>query len=397
MNEGIFSNFSKKNPLLLRNTIQFFRIKPAAALGFLFSSSSLMIAIWATALPFIKQKLMLSDGQLGLILLLAPLGSLTGVALSVKIFAKIKVGQWLGWGNILYAVLISIEVLSPYVWLFGVALFFRGMMGFLNGVAVNTVASRLESTYGRRLLSTCHAMYSVGGAVGAGFAALLFSFGLDSSIQIVTMMLIIIAVITGLKKIYSQQNYLIHSGAGFSMPSKSILGLSFICLVLFMTEGSVVDWSSIFLQRELQAPNYLISVGYGGFSIAMTLGRLNGDIIIPKFGEKKIVIVGSLVAALGTLLVSISSLPVIVILGFICMGLGCSCVVPVLFGASARIPGISAVQGFGMITSGGLIGFLAGPSLIGFISEQWSLFLGFIFVFIMLLAAFLAGLRNKFL
>jgi MFS family permease len=383
--------------MLLQNTFQFFKIKPVAALSFLFSSSSLMIAIWATALPFVKQRLALSDGQLGLILLLAPIGSLTGVWLSTKIFGRIKVGNWMGWGNIVYGVLICAEVLAPTQWAFGIALYFRGMMGFLNGVATNTVASNLEKEFNRRLLSTCHAMYSVGGAVGAAFAATMFGFKWGSQYQIVAMFCIVTGIILLLKKNYIRHDYLIHSGSGYQVPNKSILGLSFICLVLFMTEGSIVDWSSIFLQRDILAPMYLISVGYGGFSIAMTLGRLNGDMIIPRLGDKNIVVYGAIMAAIGVLLVSISFHPAMAIAGFIITGIGCCCIVPVLFTAATYIPNISPVQGFGMITTGGLIGFVAGPSIIGFISEQWGLHIGFSFVFIMLLLAALVGWRNRFL
>ncbi len=383
--------------MLLGNTIQFFKIKPVAALGFLFSSSSLMIAIWASALPFIKERLQISDGELGLILLLGPLGSITGVLLSMRIFAHIRVGAWLGFGNIVFCILISTEVLAPNVGIFGTALFFRGMIGFLNGVAINTVASNLEKQYNKRFLSTCHGMYSIGGAVGAAFAALLFGFKLHSGYQVIAMLVIVTSVILSLKKIYNKHDYLIHSGGGFKFPSKSILGLSFICLVLFMTEGSIVDWSSIYLQRNIAAPLYLISIGYGGFSVAMTLGRINGDLIIPRIGERKIIIYGTLIAAIGILIVSLSSIASLAIFGFILTGIGCCCIVPVLFSAAANIPHISAVQGFGMITTGGLIGFLLGPSIIGFISEKWNLSLGFFFSFIMILLACFAGYRNKYL
>ncbi len=106
---------------------------------------------------------------------------------------------------------------------------------------------------------------------------------------------------------------------------------------------------------------------------------------------------GTLAAGLGFLLVSLSPFPWLAIAGFILVGAGCCWIVPVLFGAAARIPHVSTVQGFGMITSGGLIGFVAGPSVIGFISEQWNLSIGFLFVVMMLLLASFTGWRNRFL
>ncbi len=383
--------------MLLRNTLQFFQYRSVASVGILFTTSSLMLGVWAAALPFIKERLQLNDAELGLILLLAPAGSLTGVAFSTRIFGSIKVGRWMGAGNIAQSFLFCVEVIAPNIWIFGIALFFRGTLGFLNGVAVNTVIPRLEKEYNRRFLSTCHGIYSVGGAIGAAFAALFFSLKINNTTQVVLMSGLLTVMVLSQRKEHLKHDYFIHSGSGYKLPNKSILGLSFICLVMFMAEGSVVDWSSIYLQRDLMAPLSLISIGYGGFSVAMTLGRLNGDTYIPRFGDKRIIIGGTLTAALGFLLVGLSPFTWLAITGFILVGIGCCWIVPVLFGAAGRIPDVSAVQGFSMITSGGLIGFVAGPSVIGFISEQWNLSVGFLFVVIMLLLASFAGWRNRFL
>jgi MFS family permease len=383
--------------MFFKNTRQFFQYKDIAAIGFLFSSGSLMLGVWAAALPFVKQRLNLSDADLGLVLLLAPLGSLCGVFLSVYLFAKITAGKWLGSGNIISVLLLAAEIMAPGKWWLGAFLFIRGLTGFLNGVCVNTVAGMLEKKHNRRFMSTCHAMYSIGGGLGAGFAALCFSLHIETNTQAIIMAITVGLVILLLEKYYRAHNYFIQSGTSLQLPGKSVVGLAFICLVLFMTEGCVLDWSSIYLKRDLQVPLYAISLGYAGFAIAMTIGRLNGDIIIPKLGEKKIVVAGVLLAAAGILLASIGSFTPLVIIGFVFTGFGCSCVVPVLFSASAKIPGVSAVQGFGMVTSGGLIGFVLGPSVIGFISEQLTLSLGFCFVFVILLFAAIAGWRNRFL
>ncbi len=383
--------------MLLKNTVQFFKYPDASAVGFLFSTSSMMIGIWAAALPFVIKRLGLSDADLGLILLLAPVGSITGVIFSSQIFGKIKINNWLGFGNLAQVILLAIEVTAPYLWVFGLALFFRGLLGFLNSTANNLVVPKLEKEHGRRFMSTCHALYSIGGVISAGVAAIFFSFGVSSSIQIITMAVVLSVIILYLRKFYLKHDYFIHSGSGYRLPNKTIIGLSFICLVMFMAEGSVIDWSSIYLKRELMAPLSLISIGYGGFSVAMTLGRLNGDIYIPRLGDKKIIVGGTLLAAIGFLMVSFSPSPAFAIAGFILVGMGCCWIVPVLFAAASRIPDVSAVQGFGMITSGGLIGFVVGPSIIGFISEQFNLSIGILFVAVMLLLACFAGWRNRFL
>jgi MFS family permease len=138
-------------------------------------------------------------------------------------------------------------------------------------------------------------------------------------------------------------------------------------------------------------------MGYGVFAIAMTIGRLNGDYIVSRTGNKKAVIGGCLMASAGFVLVIATPIIFITLLGYIIIGFGCSCIVPVLFRASANIPGLSKVEGFAMVTTGGLIGFLAGPSLIGFISEKVDLSAGLSLLIIMTIVAAIVAWRNQFL
>jgi len=159
----------------------------------------------------------------------------------------------------------------------------------------------------------------------------------------------------------------------------------------------VADWSAIYFKEVMDAPKALISLGYAGFSIAMTIGRLNGDSIVSVLGNKKTVIIGALTAAAGFFLVVVTDYIGLAIAGYVIIGFGCSGIVPILFRASANIPGVSKVEGFAMVTTGGLIGFLAGPSVIGIISEKASLSKGLSLLIVMLGMAAVVAWRNKFL
>lgn len=382
---------------MFKNIFSFIKTTPAFAVGFLFASGSLMLGIWVAAIPAIKERLHFSDSQLGLSLLLAPLGALTGVYLSTKLLSKIEVGKWLLAGNILFCFVVIMEVTAQSRIVFWIAMYLHGINGFLNGVSANAVVDLLEKKYNRRFMSSSHAMYSIGGGISAGLAALFFAININSYLQSVLMAAFIILVIILFQKHLLVHKTIIHSGSSLRFPSLSILGISFICLVIFMAEGCVADWSAIYLKETLSSPKEIISLGFAGFSVAMTIGRINGDELIPKTGSKRIVIIGSLLGATGFLLVAFSLNTLMAIGGFVLVGFGCSCIVPVLFSASANIPGVSAVQGFAMVTTGGLIGFLAGPSVIGFVSEILDLSTGFAFVFLMMLLAAFAAWRNKYL
>jgi MFS family permease len=382
---------------MIRNFISFIKNKPAFAVGFLFATSSLLFGIWVASIPGVKERLQFTDGSLGFSLLLSPLGAITGMILSARVFSKISVGTWMYTG---YSILCFVMVLlinsvnRPMFW---ICLYCFGVVGFLNGVSANATVNMMEKKYNRLFMSTCHGMYSLGGALSADIAALLFVLHVQSRWQIMLVAFIILLVLLSNKKYLIANKEIIHSRSAFKLPSISILGISFICMVSFMAEGCVADWSAIYFKEVLFAPKALISLGYAGFSVAMTIGRFNGDMLITKLGSKTVVVSGALLSAAGFLVVVTAPVVIVAIAGYIMVGLGCCCIVPVLFRASANIPGVSTLEGFAMVTTGGLIGFLTGPSVIGFISEKADLSKGLSLLILMgLLSAYVAW-RNHFI
>jgi MFS family permease len=382
---------------MLRNFLSYIKLKPVFAVGFLLCCTSLLFGTWVAAIPSVKYRLGLNDAGLGLSLLFSPAGALTGVLLAPKLFNKIPVGKWMIGGYMTTSLIMTALINAQSQLMLWLCLYFLGLVSFLNGVSVNTTISTLEKQYGRQLMSTSHALYSLGGGISAGLAAILFGVNIESGWQIVIVTAIIWAILFINKNYLLAHNNTIHSDSGIRLPSATILGISFICMVIFMAEGSVADWSAIFLRETLHLPGKFASLGYGVFAVAMTIGRLNGDTQTTKRGSKQVVITGALLAAAGFILVALSVHFSMALIGFIMIGFGCSGIVPVLFRASATIPGVSAVEGFAMVTTGGLIGFLTGPSLIGLISESLNLRIAFVLIITMALLAAYAGWRNKFL
>ena len=382
---------------MIRNFYSFIKNRSSFAVGFLFSTSSLLFGIWVASIPGIKARLGFTDGTLGLSLLLSPLGAITGMLLSTRVFSKIPVGKWMFSGYLILCCIMMLQVNSVNRLMFWTCLYCFGTISFLNGVSANATVNLMEKKSNKLFMATCHGMYSLGGAVSAGIAALLFSLHIPSGWHIVMVAVVIMLVILSNKNYLLDNRDIIHSRSAFKLPSITILGISFICMVSFMAEGCVADWSAIYLKETLFAPKALISLGYAGFSVAMTVGRLNGDMLISKLGSKNVVVAGSLLAATGFLVIVTSSVIMLAIVGYIMVGFGCCCIVPVLFRTSANIPGVSTVEGYAMVTTGGLIGFLTGPSVIGFISEKTNLSKGLSLLIIMGLLAAYAAWRNPFI
>lgn len=372
-------------------------LRPVLAVGFLFACSSLLFGSWVAAIPGIKERFAFTDGSLGLSLLLSPLGAITGVFISTKVFSKIPVGRWMFGGYLLLCGIMILQINAfskPMLW---VCLYCFGLVSFLNGVATNASINIMEKKYNRLLMSSCHALYSLGGVASAAIAAVLIYLRVPAGWQIVMLAALLMTIIASNRALLLANTEIIHSGSGIKLPSASVLGISFICMILFMAEGCVADWSGIYFKEVLNAPKEYVSLGYGSFAVAMTIGRLNGDYVVSKVGNKKTVIWGCIIAAAGFLMVVTIDVLVLVLLGYIIIGFGCSSIVPILFRASANIPGLSKVEGFSMVTTGGLVGFLAGPSLIGIISERAGLAVGLSLLVVFTLAAAAVAWRNPFL
>jgi MFS family permease len=382
---------------MFRNFIAFIKHKPGFTMGFLLSVSSLLLGIWAAALPAIKQRLGLTNQTLGLSLFLSPVGSLTGVLLSSWLFSRIKVGKWLLAGPLLQCLLFIAMVTVQYRLVFWLVLFATGLVGFFNGVSINAVIDMIEKKYQQRIMSSCHGMYSLGGGISIGLATIFYSLHINAAYQILIVASAIIFILFYIRRHLITHKIYIHSGSSLSAPPLSIIGLAFICFVSFMGEGSIADWSAIYLKESLHSTVAMAGLGYGGFSVMMAIGRFNGDALIPKTGSKKIVIAGTLIAAIGFLLTITFHYKITAIAGFSLVGVGYACVVPILFSAAANVPGISAAAGISAIASGGLIGFLFGPSVIGMIAEKFNLAAGLSFVLVLNLIASFVATRNKFL
>ena len=366
-------------------------------MAFLFAVSSLLFGSWVAAIPAVKERFQFTDAGIGLSLLLSPLGAITGVLISTRVFSTISAGKWMliGYLSLCLIMLLQINAVNKAM-LWG-CLYAFGIISFLNGVASNAVVSIMEKKYNRLLMSSCHALYSLGGAISAGLAVAMMYVGIVPGWQIIIISGIIMIVLMINKPLLLAHQDIIHSGAGLQLPSLSVLGISFICMILFMAEGCVADWSGIYFKEVLNSPKEWLSLGYGGFALAMTVGRLNGDAIVAKTGSKKTVVVGCMMAALGFAMVVLANHIFVALAGYVIIGLGCSGIVPILFRASAAIPGLSRVEGFAMVTTGGLIGFLAGPSLIGFLSEKTGLAPALSLLILLTILAAAVAWKNPFL
>jgi len=163
------------------------------------------------------------------------------------------------------------------------------------------------------------------------------------------------------------------AGSHFSLPRGAALGLGLLALLCFAVEGALVDWSALLMEERTGATPASAALGFSAFSIAMAACRFAGDRLIVRFGALRIMVIGGLAMFAGLALAVASTHFVLSAVGFALVGLGAANVVPLLFGAAARIPGMSAGNGVAAVATLGYGGLLLAPPVLGWVAMHSSI------------------------
>lgn len=335
-----------------------------------FLSAGFVVACWAPLVPFAKARLGVDDRQLGFILLCVGIGSVVTMPVTGWLGARLGSRPLIlagGWG---IALLMPVVAVANSAVLLGAALFcFGACIGTLD-VAMNTHAVEVEKQAQRPLMSGYHAMYSLGGVVGAGFMTGLLTSGLRPAAAAV-----IGAVLTAVTIGIARPRLLSARGAPtpFVLPHGYVMLLAVLAAIAFLVEGAVLDWGALLIVESKAAHASEGGLGYLLFSISMTACRFAGDRIVVRVGNARLLFWGALATIAG--IAVLLTVPVfwLAMTGFLLIGLGASNIVPVLFrlaGNQTVMPSAMAVAALTTVAYGGV---LAGPALVGFVSHALSL------------------------
>jgi len=380
---------------MLKNLHRYYSNPLSRAIGLTFIGMSLLFASWVTRIPDVQKALNLSESQLGWALLGLSSGALLMTFFSSSLIGKIGTAKamfigLIGMAASLFLPTISSTLLSLFVGLLIVGAF----NGFLN-VAMNTAAAELEKTLSYNIMSTCNAMFSTGAMIGAGIGSLLIRIGISPGAHLIGMGMAITLLAISLYSTYKKLPEGKIEKQSLAFPPKSLWVLTLICIFIIMGEGVVADWSALYLEKDFNTDPYIAGLGFAAYSATMALGRFMGDEIIPRFGEKRLMWLGSLIAAFGIGIAVITTHLWLAITGFALAGLGSSVVVPMVFSDAGNIPGLAPSKGIAIVSGLGIVGFLAGPPLIGFIAEHIGLAGGFGLIGTLCFVSFVLALARK--
>lgn len=353
--------------------------------AFLYSCFSLVFSTWVIYIPYIAEKMQITEGKVGGALFFTSLGSFVTIPLSNKLTDILGVGRQAFIGFVLYALSMYGMFLAPdYVWLC-VALFFFGVMSSIFAIALNSLVVTIEKQAGKYIMTGSHGFWSIGGIIGASTGGYIAGKLGMPLIHITLLVVILIGLQIWLRKEYTHITGEARvKGKKEKFPVKPLLGIATIAMIMMASEGAIADWSALYLKKVVMMKSHLLGFGYALFSAGMTLGRFTGDAMSHRFGSWKLLrlaIATSLVGFFFVLMVY----PFLVLPGFFIIGLGFSIIVPEVYRLASNVKGVRTADGISFLAATTNVGFLTGPVLLGFIAEWQSLYVSFL-----VLAAFVA-------
>ncbi len=329
--------------------------------------------IWAVHIPLIQARLAIDPAILGLALLALAIGAVLSMPLAGWLVGHAGSRRSTAAATLAYLAVLPLPMLAGTVPLFFAAAFAFGfLMGSLDVVA-NVQASEVETARQRPTMSSFHAFFSIGGLAGALIGALIIAKGWGDGSGATGAAIVLLgfgALAAG--NLYPSERPA-EGGPRFALPSQAVLVLGGMALLCYAIEGAVTDWSALFLTKVRHATPTTAAVGFALFSLAMAGFRLFGDPLVAWLGNRKVLIGGGLVIAGGLGIALAAPWPLIGGLGFGLVGVGAANVVPVLFSAGARTPGVPAGVGVAAIATMGYTGYLFAPPILGFVANQYGL------------------------
>lgn len=326
------------------------------------------LACWAPLVPLAKARLGIDDGVLGLLLLCLGVGSVLTMQVAGPLIARLGARPAVIAGGVGQAIVLPFLAVAPTVAGMAIALLlFGGFLGLID-VAVNVHAVEIEKRAATPLMSGFHGLFSIGGFVGASLLAALLSANvapLAGTIGAAAAMVIAMLAVAP-RLIDTPRGERVPA---FVVPRGIVALLALLAAITFLTEGAMLDWGALLLTGNGLLPTAQAGIGYSVFAIAMTAGRLTGDAVVGRLGDRRTILWGGLLALVGYVVLLTAPVAALALLGFLLIGLGASNTVPVLFrlaGTQTLMPPSLAIAA---VTTVGYAGVLVGPAGIGFLAQ----------------------------
>ncbi|HSC79201.1 MAG TPA: MFS transporter [Chitinolyticbacter sp.] len=322
---------------------------------------------WATRLPALKAQLDLGPAQVGFLLLASGIGAVFSFPVTATLLRRLGAQRccWLAAAAI-PALLVLLGFAPSYPFALAVMVM-EGVAAACLNVAMNAQGVEVEVERGRPIMSRLHAVFSLGGLAAALFSALMIRVLPSLALHFVASAVLMWTMLAWAapRLLPQSPEPPAPSRQRFSLPSGAALWLGLAALAGTVVEGSMSDWTALYLKEQAGASEQAAALGLAAFTVTMFCARWLGDGWRTRWGSAYLLKTGGSLAGVG--------LAVGLLLGgfwpglvaFALVGLGVAAVSPCVYIAGAKQGPVALAA----VTTTGAVGALLGPPLIGFVAH----------------------------
>ncbi|MFF5566498.1 MFS transporter [Streptomyces sp. NPDC012623] len=362
------------------------------------------MGMWIVHIPAIEDHVGISHAVLGWLLLLLGAGAFTGMQVTGPLMDRFGARKVVPLSAVACAASMVLPGLAANAWTLGAALLVFGFGSGCLDVAANAHAVQVEHAYQRPIMSAFHALFSIGGVIAAAIGALTLTWGWSTPVTLGVMAVLSLAATALAAPALLHPSPAAPSAASTTTPAPTsasaptpadpapapspgakprrrtprlIWALSILAFMLMLCEGVANDWSALHLKDVLGAPAATAALAYGMYSTAMTAGRLLADRVAARVGTVAVLRYGSALSAGGMTLAALAPNVPVALAGWTVFGIGLSGCIPQLFSAAGHSDPAAAGANVSRVSGLGYIGMLAGPAVIGPMTQAVPLNLAF--------------------
>lgn len=348
---------------------------PWRAVAALFTLAGVLFGMWASRIPAVTERHQLEPNDLGLLLLVMAIGSTVAFPVAGRIADRVGSAVTAKRFAIGCSLCLIAAGFAPNITTLTIALFFFGATLGSTDVSMNAWAAEVERARGRPIMSSFHAMFSVGAGIGAlsGYVAI----SLGANLQIHFAVGAVTALVATLwVAAIPWDSTRVGYGKGspiYALPRGALIVVGFVAFGASIGEGGMADWSAIFLIEVTDVTNAEATLGFTAFSVTMVATRLIGDRLVERFGPVLVGRVSGGFAVAGvTIAVAVGTFPSTLV-GFGLMGIGYAMIMPLAFTRAANDGTMPQGAAIASVATLGYGGVLFGPPIIGFVADATSI------------------------
>ncbi|MFJ9814258.1 MFS transporter [Streptomyces sp. NPDC101151] len=346
-----------------------------ASLAFSFFAQGATFALLVTRIPAIQDRYGISDALLPVFLAAVPILAGVGSVTTEQLVKRVRPSRLLRWSQpVVLLALLGVGA-GGVMGELGLALAAFGLAVGALDASMNMLGVSLQRTYGRSIMLSFHAAYSLGGIVGASLAWVGAHWHLALWVSYLPLVAVLLpATLIGSRWYVDGDPAPVQEQArqGGTVVFKLLLPLCLVMTFAYIGDSTVSNWSAKYLKDVLGSSEQLATVPYNVYMVTTLVGRAIGDFGVRRFGAAAVVRLGAFVAAGGFAVVSVAPDAGVGMLGFTLLGLGLCVLVPQTFAAAGRLfPGASDAA-IARLNIFNYVGFLIGSPLVGALGDAWS-------------------------